>query len=332
MHRRDADGSSGDFSSIIRSDDRARGLPETPSELYAYDAIILSNVPREALGPKHMGWVEEWIGRRGGGLGMVGGPNSFGSVGGPTPRSAGCSRSRSSPAADWDESPAAIRPVAEGAIHPIWHIAADDSAEPGPAQDLAELPRPQQARPRQAQRRDPGQGRLRLARRQPGLAVQPYGRGRTMALATGITRRFAADFSQSWGVGDARYYKKFWRNAAYWLTENSSIGRRRLLAETDKRLYRPGESIVLKARAFDENAAPTLDYRVAVSIEPRSAAASTSDNSPLRKPGAGPAPGDARAPLLPWGEEFDLIKLVAEKSYTATLPIADGKDLPPASR
>ncbi|MDR3636297.1 MAG: hypothetical protein P4L84_21015 [Isosphaeraceae bacterium] len=70
-------GSGGDFSALVRADERGRGLPETPSELFAYDAIILSNVPREALSDQHLAWVEEWIGRRGGGLCMVGGPNSF---------------------------------------------------------------------------------------------------------------------------------------------------------------------------------------------------------------------------------------------------------------
>ena len=122
----------------------------------------------------------------------------------------------------------------------------------------------------------------------PAIVVQPYGRGRTMAMTTAITRRWAGEFTQSWGGADARYYKKFWRNVVYWLTENSSIGRRRLLAETDKRLYRPGEPIVLHARTFDENAAPTLDYRVAVTVEPKSATDVTSDNSPLRRPAGGP--------------------------------------------
>ena len=101
------------------------------------------------------------------------------------------------------------------------------------------------------------------------VVVQPFGRGRTMAMTTAITRRWAGEFTQSWGGNDARYYKKFWRNVVYWLTENSSIGRRRLLAETDKRLYRPGEPIILRARTFDENAAPTLDYRVAVTVDPQ---------------------------------------------------------------
>ena len=108
-----------------------------------------------------------------------------------------------------------------------------------------------------------------------------------MAMSTAITRRWAGEFSQSWGGSDARYYKKFWRNVVYWLTENSSIGRRRLLAETDKRLYRPGEPINLRARTFDENAAPTLDYRVAVTVDPRPPAESSSDTSPLRRPSGG---------------------------------------------
>ena len=133
----------------------------------------------------------------------------------------------------------------------------------------------------------------------PALVVQPYGRGRTMAMTTAITRRWAGEFTQSWGGNDAPYYKKFWRNVIYWLTENSSIGRRRLLAETDKRLYRPGEPIVLRARTFDENAAPTLDYRVAVTVEPRSASDVTSDNSPLRRPAGGPEPAASTGAASP---------------------------------
>jgi len=149
-----------------------------------------------------------------------------------------------------------------------------------------------------------------------------------MAMTTAITRRWAGEFVQSWGGGDARYYKKFWRNVVYWLTENSSIGRRRLLAETDKRLYRPGEPIVLYARTFDENAAPTLDYRVAVTVEPKSASAVTSDNSPLRRPTGQPQSDGARAPLLPWSEEFELAREPSEKSYGASLSIAEAKSLP----
>jgi hypothetical protein len=145
-----------------------------------------------------------------------------------------------------------------------------------------------------------------------------------------ITRRWAGEFVQSWGGPDARYYKKFWRNVVYWLSENSSTGRRRLLAETDKRLYRPGEPIALRARAFDEDASTTLDYRVAVTVEPKSSSESVPESSPLRRPSAaaGAEPGSARAPFLPWSEEFELSREAPTKSYVATLPIADAKSIP----
>lgn len=318
----------GDFSILARSDERGRGLPETPSELFAYDAIILSNVPREALSDKHLEWIDDWIGRRGGGLCMVGGPNSFGSG-----RWADTSVGKMLPVEvatagrDWEGPLVAIKPSPEAAAHPIWHIAADDSEN---RTLLKALPnflgrnRLGRAKPTADVLATGGDG----GEPTPAIAVQPYGRGRTMAMSTAITRRFASEFTQSWGGADARYYKKFWRNAVYWLTENSSIGRRRLLAETDKRLYRPGEPIVLRAKAFDENASATLDYRVVVSVEPKAAAESTSDESPVRRPPGGASPVEGVGPLLPWGEEFDLAKVVGEKSYDASLPIAEAKSLP----
>ncbi len=70
-------GGEGDFGFLQRVDEPARGLPESPSEWFAYDAIILSNMPREALSDQQLAWVDEWISRRGGGLAMVGGPYSF---------------------------------------------------------------------------------------------------------------------------------------------------------------------------------------------------------------------------------------------------------------
>ncbi len=214
--------------------------------------------------------------------------------------------------------------------HPVWHLLSDEA---GNRSALKTLPgflgsnrfgRVKPAAEVLARTTSAGaDGQLA-----PAIVVQNYGRGRTMAVTTAITRRWAGEFTQSWGGPDARYYKKFWRNVVYWLTENSSIGRRRLLAETDKRLYRPGEPIALHARTFDENAAPTSDYRVVATIEPKSAGDTTSDNSPLKRPTSGQEPAGAQAPFLPWSEEFELTKQTSEKSYDAALPIAEGKSLP----
>ena len=312
-------GADSDFSFLVRANERTRGLPETPSELYAYDAIILSNIPREALGEQTLAWIDEWISHRGGGLCMVGGPNSFGSG-----QWAGSSLARMLPVEllptgrDWIEGPATLTVDVTRASHPIWHISSDDVQNRAIIKTLPEFRAFNEVGPVKSNATVLAQNG-----NQPAIAVQPFGRGRTMAMTTPITRRWSGDFTQTWGEKDARYYKKFWRNVIYWLTENSSIGRRRLLAETDKRLYRPGEPVVLRAQTFDENASLTLDYRVSVSVEPRSTSSVTSDESPLRRPSAA-----VNGPLLPWGEEVELARLPADKAYTTTFPVAEARSLP----
>ncbi|APW59166.1 glutamine amidotransferase [Paludisphaera borealis] len=325
-------GASGNVSFFTRADARLRGLPSTASEFFAFDALILSNVPREALGDEQLAWLEDWIGHRGGGLCMAGGPNSFAS--GRWNESSVAKMlpvELSAVGRDWLDDPVTLRPSNAGRLHPIWHISTDEVKNRDLLKTLPAF-----------------QGHNRLGRLKPGaeavatdgdaspsplIAAQPFGRGRTMAMLTGVTRRYANDFSLRWGEGDARYYNKFWRNVVYWLTENSSIARRRLLAETDKRLYRPGEPIMVRAHAFDENAAATLGYRVAVSIEPRSASDAASDLSPLRRPSGLPSESAeataAGGPLLPWGDEFELTRSAADTAYNAKLDIATAKSLPP---
>jgi uncharacterized membrane protein len=328
-----AAGSGGDFSLPVRTDNGGPGFPEIASELFAYDVIILSNVPIQTLDAKHQAWIEEWVSRRGGGLLMAGGPHSFASG-----RWSGTPIAKMLPvelypaADDWVGSTTVVTPVTNGVIHPIWQITSDEAQNHALLKTLPKFfgsNRVGRAKP-VADVLAYGDASSAPGESMPLVAVQSYGRGRTMAVTPAITRRWAGEFTQSWGGPDARYYKKFWRNVVYWLSENSSTGRRRLLAETDKRLYRPGEPIVLRAQAFDEDASPTLDYRVAVTVEPRSSDAVTSDSSPLRRPSAadGPKSEADQAPYLPWSEEFSLQSQPADKVYTATLPIGDAKSLP----
>jgi uncharacterized membrane protein len=322
-------GGAGDFSTLAKTDERWRKLPENPSQFFAYDAIILSNVPRDVLNDQHLAWIEEWIGRRGGGLCMVGGPNSFSSgrwndtsVGQMLPVEL-------LPATrDWAESQENLQVTNIGASHPVWHLSSDEAQNRTALKVLPAFSGSNRFGRVKSGADVLAQSSATANEPPPAVVVQPFGRGRTMAMNTAITRRYAGEFTQSWGGPDARYYKKFWRNVIYWLTENSSIGRRRLLAEADKRLYRPGEPITLRARTFDENAAPTLDYRVAVTVDPRSASDVSSDNSPLRRPAAGQKAAGAQGQFLPWSEEFDLTREPTENTYTAILPIAEAKSLP----
>jgi hypothetical protein len=85
-------------------------------------------------------------------------------------------------------------------------------------------------------------------------------------MATDSTYAWGTDFEKTWGEGDNRYFRKFWRNVVRWLTENRDSGSRRLVVRTDKVIYRPGQDIQVEAKAFDEKLVETDRYRVAARL------------------------------------------------------------------
>jgi uncharacterized membrane protein len=159
----------------------------------------------------------------------------------------------------------------------------------------------------------------------PAIVTGRYGRGRTAAVAFPITSPYADDLIQKWGAGDNRYYAKFARNLIYWLTESSSIGRRRLVATSDKRFYRPGDMLTLQAATYDESAAPTKSYRVVGMVEPHTAPGeSETENSPLRWPDGLTRTSGESGPFVAWGEEFELsLGGNAPPLYSMQLPLAE---------
>ncbi|HZN34027.1 MAG TPA: hypothetical protein VFB80_09420, partial [Pirellulaceae bacterium] len=123
-------------------------------------------------------------------------------------------------------------------------------------------------------------------------------------------------------------YAKFCRNLVNWLTESSMIGRRRLVATTDKRFYRPGETIAIQAATYDESAAPTKNYRVRGMVEPHTPPGEPEpETSPLKWPAGLAREGGATGPHVEWGEPFDLALGGggnAEKpQHIIQLPLAD---------
>lgn len=171
---------------------------------------------------------------------------------------------------------------------------------------------------------------------QPAIVAGRYGRGRTMVMAMPITSPWANDFLTKWGQGDSRHYGKFWRNAIYWLTESSSIGRRRLIVNADKKFYRPGEKITLTASAFDEAANQTGSYKITSMIEPQASLNDLDSNySPIRWPDGKPREGGETGPFIAWGEEFDLPRSDSaggKPAFSLELPIADALTVGSASQ
>jgi hypothetical protein len=122
----------------------------------------------------------------------------------------------------------------------------------GSAQVVMRVPVPQRRR----------HGAARNSNLMPILSCETFGRGRTFALSSDTTRDWGMDFEQSWGEGDNRYFRKFWRNVVEWLAENSTNSNQRLHVECDKLVYRPGQPIRIAATAFDEHREPTARYRL----------------------------------------------------------------------
>jgi len=350
--------------------DASRGFPDTKAELAAFDAIILSDVPERAFTAKQLEWVEEWVGQRGGGLLMAGGPRSFSSGGWNDSLVGEMLPVELLPAADWNSGEQLMwRPFAAANSHPIWTLFTDQSrnvaaltsipgftgacrfaaVKPNLTTVLADgivagsVPTPKPApattgnavgdlfrlftggneapaAPTMIERVSGDSGTS------AAVVAGRYGRGRTMAIATAITPPWANDFNTQWKQGDQNNYSRFWRNVVYWLTENSSIGRRRLVATADKRFYHPGETIAINSSAFNELARQTKDYRIVAMIEPNTSLKDTpGDYSPLRWPDGITRTSGEEGPFIAWGEEIEIpLTATGDKpTYGLTLPIAD---------
>jgi hypothetical protein len=172
--------------------------------------------------------------------------------------------------------------------------------------------------------------------KQPAIVAGRDGRGRTMALSMPITSPWANDMLSGWSTGETRHYGKFWRNAIYWLTESSSIGRRRLIVNADKTFYRPGETISLSAMAFNESANRTGNYRITAMIEPQSSLNDLESNyAPVRWPDGKPRESGESGPFIAWGEEFEIARadgLDGKPGYAIEVPIADALSIGSASQ
>jgi uncharacterized membrane protein len=323
-------------------------------------------VAAEVFTDEQLAWIEPWIGQRGGGLCMIGGENAFASGGwGETPLAAMLPVEMLPAGLDWapDET-VRLAPELPPTPHAIWNLVADAKQNRQIAGSIPAVlgmnrwagARPNlttvlatvavgQARLAPRDGAPPGvggafsaavQGPKRAGKEPrvnpasagslPAFVAGRYGRGRTAALAFPITSPYADELVQRWGQGDNRYYAKLCRNLVYWLTENSAIGRRRLVASADKRFYRPGETISISAPTYDESAASTKNYRVVAMVEPHVAPGEPEpETSPLRWPTGMPRTSGEEGPFIVWGEEFELPMggTAAAPVHAIQLPLAE---------
>lgn len=257
---------------LVRVNDVQRGFPTTREELLQFDCVICSDISLGAFTRQNLDWVVELVAERGGGFVMVGGNTSFGAggwdrtvwdqlipvdmQGGPLGRGTTYTMFH-------------VRVPPEAATHPIWRIVED------PEENQRILQRiPVFYGTNYIERLKPAATVLatsveplpNIGRAMPIFAAQSYGKGRTFAFSPDTTADWGRDFERLWGEGDNRYFGKFWRNVVRWLCENSQAGTRRVLAETDRILYRAGQPVQITAHTFNEQADETQDYEVSAEL------------------------------------------------------------------
>jgi uncharacterized membrane protein len=253
---------------LHRINDPGHGFPQTREELLSYDVVICSDIARTAFTQEQLEWTVELVSKRGGGFVMIGGYTSFGAGGWDQTiwdelipvdmKGRGLARS------EYYNGNLRVVIPPKASMHPIWRIVDD------PEQNRQVLDRmPTFGGTNLTDRLKPAATALGLSERPlegsslvTVFSCQSFGRGRTFAMATDTTYGWGTEFEKTWGEGDNRYFRKFWRNVIRWLTENSTGANRRLHVETDKVIYRSGQDIQVIARAYDEKLKETNRYRV----------------------------------------------------------------------
>ncbi len=260
---------------LYRVNDRNRGYPTTREELFGYDVVICSDINRSAFTQEQLDWTVELVNKRGGGFAMVGGNTSFGAGfwdktawDGLIPVDMGGTPQAPGRGTVWGLNFKVTVPR-EVERHPIWRIVDD------PVKNRQVLDRmPPFTGTNLVERLKPAATALGLSDKplgnvgiMPVFSCQPYGKGRTFAMASDTTVDWGVYFERDWGeAGDNRYFRKFWRNVVQWLAENASGSNHRLRFETDKVIYRPGEPIKVSARAYDDKLEETHGYRLVLRL------------------------------------------------------------------
>jgi len=278
--------------------DPEHGWPRKKADLFHYDVIISSDIDVEFFSQGALRETVEFVGRHGGGFVMIGGWTAFGSGGYDESiidrmlpvdmlgRHEGYKEYRQLPGAGfhWEVTAAGWR-------HPLMRVEAD------PAKNRAAWAAcPEFYGYNRVQRAKPAATVLavhaddeNLYGKQVVLAVQPYGRGRSMALTTDTTAGWGLRFEEEWGDGEDQnlHYRIFWRNAVRWLAEYRLNAPGRLVTiATGRALYERGEKTPIAVSVLDEDYRPAADAAVRLTIRPESGEARELEAAPdFKSPG-----------------------------------------------
>ena len=229
-------------------DELVDGFPKTRDELFAYRAIILGSVEAASFSPDQLRMIADFVGKRGGGLLMLGGRRSFaegGWTGTPVGEVLPVNLAAAPNPPNTPPSELAVRPTRAGATSPVTQIAGDEAAS---AKRWNELPTVTSVNPVHGVK--PGATLLLSAldnkkQDQVVLASQRYGRGKALALP--IQDSWQWRMTPKLPVTDTTY-ATFWRRLARWLVDD--VPDKVMLTMTQDRVD-PGQPMKLTAEVLD---------------------------------------------------------------------------------
>jgi hypothetical protein len=224
-------------------------LSRPRGELFAYDVILLGDVPAAVLSPSFCQMVEEFVDKLGGGLVVVSGPR-FGPGQLAHTRLADMLPVKVDPGLRLrDRKPFALRRTAEAAQYEFMRLAGDAAENENAWNNLGLLPWYQPVERLHpwatALAEHPTDKCVDGKTPQPLVAVRQYGRGEVVYLG----------FNEMWrlrrGYGE-RYYREFWGAMIHRLASRHALGSgKRFDVRTDRPEYRPDEQVILTVEAFD---------------------------------------------------------------------------------
>lgn len=248
-----------------------KGFPRSKRKLYEYDVIISSDIDIGYFTDKQLQLTVDFVAEHGGGFAMVGGWTAFGPGGYDESvidkllpvdmqgRDDGFRRyDRASPL-KWKLSE-------EGLRHPIARVVPDPDKN---AELWKNMP--------------PFYGFNYVERAKPAatvlavhptkgnkfgphvmLAVQQYGRGRTLAFVPDTTAGWGEDFETEFGEPpENNYFRIFWQNAVRWLgAYQIQAPNKHLLLHTRLNRYTLGDEAEIMAEVRDENFELTFESTV----------------------------------------------------------------------
>ena len=249
---------------VADKDELVGGFPKTREELFAYRAIILGSVEAAAFSPDQLRMLADFVGKRGGGLLMIGGRRSFEEGGWAGTPVAEVLPVELEGAGGRGKDPEAVflsvRPTRAGATFPVTQLADTEKGSNARWNDL-----PQLSTVNTVRLAKPGATVLLTgedSRRQDHivLAYQRYGRGKTLVFP--IQDSFIWKMDVTIPVTDMTH-ATFWRRMVRWLVDGVPD---QVAITTGVDRVEPGEEIKLTAEVVDPAFVEVNDAQVLAQV------------------------------------------------------------------